>query len=916
MRLVRKIVVLFLFVPVLVHISSIKSHGISKAELPAYWPEFNAAVKPWTRWWWMGSAVDKQNVTNRLEEFAMAGLGGVEITPIYGVRGYEDQYLPHLSPEWMEMLVYTMDEAARLGLGVDMVPGTGWPFGGPQVEREYAASKIFIRAFPLQTGEELKQLIRIEDTDQEDFASLQYIVAFDQEGRAKDLTSYITGGRLNWIPGKDYMLYAVFLEKTGQMVKRAAPGGEGFTLDHFSGEAFRDYIDPYNRVLGAARNKLRAVFNDSYEIYGADYTPRFFEEFRQRRGYELKEHLPSLVSDAPGDEDIRICGDYRETLSDLILEDFSENWTSWARDMSFKTRYQAHGSPGNLLDIYATADIPECETFYATRFDIPGLRWEESDALEAHPDMIMLKFASSAAHISGKPIISSETFTWLREHFKTALSQCKPEVEQVFLSGVNHVFLHGSTYYPDEAEWPGWKFYASVNFVPNNTIWKDAPYLFEYITRCQSMLQSGKSDNEILVYWPFHDVIGADSVGRLLLQLGIDNKDDWLVPSSFYRLVSRLMEHGYSVDFISDRYLLKTVVEEQKIRTAGLEYKALIIPDCLHMPVATLESVIRLNKGGGKVIFEGLPETVPGYYLYRDRTDRLQDRLAEAKEDLIVVPDVPSALAEMGIMGETLKEKGLEFVRRDVGDGKVYYLVNHSREAVEGFISLGCSAKSILIMDPLSGEVGQAMIKPGSSDTDVYLRMKPGQAILLRTFNKRINEPYWPYFEPSGDPVSLTGTWEIDFLDGGPELPENAQMRELKSWTGLGGRAEAFSGTARYTMQFINPDPEISDWLLDLGDVRESARVWINGEYLGCLWSVPFEIKTGKLSEGVNILEVEVTNLPANRLRDLELKGTQWKNFYDINMVNRHYRPFNATGWDPMPSGLLGKVTLAPLHEK
>ena len=71
-----------------------------------------------------------------------------------------------------------------------------------------------------------------------------------------------------------------------------------------------------------------------------------------------------------------------------------------------------------------------------------------SDANIAEPDLIMLKFASSAAHISGKPLTSSETLTWLREHFKTALSQCKPEVEQIFLAGVNHTFFHGSTYSP------------------------------------------------------------------------------------------------------------------------------------------------------------------------------------------------------------------------------------------------------------------------------------------------------------------------------------------------------------------------------------------------------------------------------------------------------------------------------------
>jgi hypothetical protein len=140
--------------------------------------------------------------------------------------------------------------------------------------------------------------------------------------------------------------------------------------------------------------------------------------------------------------------------------------------------------------------------------------------------------------------------------------------------------------------------------------------------------------------------------------------------------------------------------------------------------------------------------------------------------------------------------------------------------------------------------------------------------------------------------------------------------QQLESWTLLGNEEEAFSGTARYKITFENPDPNIKQWKIGLGDVRESARIWINGDYMDCFWSVPFEGVTEMLIDGENILEIEVTNLSANRIRDLERKGIEWKNFYDINMVNRHYRKFDATGWDLMPSGLLGKITLTPLRQK
>ncbi len=873
-------------------------------------------MKPWTRWWWMGNAVDRENITRRMEEFAQAGIGGVEITPIYGVKGFEEQFISHLSPEWMEMLIHTLNEAKRLGMGVDMVLGTGWPFGGPQVEPEFAASKMYIRDYVLKAGAKLEQVITIEEGDNSESARLQYLYAFDADGQKKDLLSLVNNQKLEWTTHNDCVIYAIFLGKTGQQVKRSAPGGEGWVLDHFSAEALNDYLEPYENALVPAQHKLRALFNDSYEVYGADYTPRLFEEFKMRRGYDLSDHIPELVAGVSDGNASRILSDYRETISDLLLEAFSDNWNRWAREQSFKTKYQAHGCPGNLLDIYATADIPECESFYATQFNIPGVRWEASDANLAQPDLIMLKFASSAAHISGKKLTSSETLTWLREHFKVALSQCKPEVEQIFLSGVNHTFFHGSTYFPNESAWPGWKFYASVNFVPTSTIWKDAPHMFEYIARCQSMLQSGKSDNEILVYWPFHDVIEEDYSGELLLQLGINNKDEWLVPTPFYQLVTMLIEQGYSVDFVSDRYLKKTLSEKGKIYLSGNEYQALVVPQCKKMTMESYSILAELAGSGANVVFSGVPESVPGYQSHQKRTVQLQEKIKKTKKDLVISGEVTEMLAEMGIQGEALKETGLDFVRRDLEDGKIYFLVNHTPLVIDGYIPLNYQPKSVMIMDPLTGNSGLGAMKHKGRESEVFLQMKPGTSLILRTFDRVHQAADWEYHEVKGAPVTLGGTWDLQFLSGGPEIPEGVQMDKLLSWTEINPRAEAFSGTARYRIEFDNPDSKVTHWLLDLGDVRESARVWINGQSLGCLWSVPFATVTDLLHEGSNMLEIEVTNLSANRLRDLERKGVEWKIFYEINMVNRHYEKFDATVWDPMPSGLLGSISLTPLGKK
>jgi hypothetical protein len=871
----------------------------------------------------MGSAVDKENLTRRLEEFSKAGMGGVEITPIYGVKGSEDRFLQHLSPQWMEMLIHTLDEAERLGLGVDMVQGTGWPFGGPQVEPDLAAGRIFYRTYALKKGKKMDQQMTIDDPGARVPARLQHLWAFDKNGRKKALDSLVVKGKLEWTPDHDYDLYAIFRGWTGQQVKRAAPGGEGFVMDHFSGDALADYLVPYDSALVPVQERLRALFNDSYEVYRADYTPRFFEEFRERRGYDLSDQLPLLIPEVSGEDALRVLSDYRETVSDLLLEEFALKWSSWSRERSFKTKYQAHGSPGNLLDIYASADIPECESFKGTLFNIPGVRWEASDALVADPDFIMLKFASSAAHISGKQLTSSESLTWLREHFKTALSQCKPEIEQLLLSGVNHLFFHGSTYFPDDADWPGWKFYASVNFTPNTTIWNDAPSMFDYITRCQSMLQSGRSDNEILVYWPFHDVIGDKHDGDLLLQLSIHSKDEWLVPTSFYQLVSSLIEQGYSVDFISDRYLEEAEADDGKITLSGQEYDALVIPSSERMSVGSFRTMANLSRAGGRVIFEGIPVTVPGFFRYREREKQLKELTAETKKDLVVTRNIPEVLSEAGIHGEALKRFGLDFLRRDLDDGKIYYLVNHTPHTVDGYIPLNCRAGSVWIMDPETGKTGLGKLRSGKeksrsgkSASEIYLQMKPGETLFLHTSDQAGAGPEWPYYEEAGDPLEIAGSWELDFVSGGPSIPERAAISELGSWTDLGPKAEAFSGTARYTITFDHPDPETTHWQLDLGDVRESARVRINGEDIGCLWSVPFATVISLPGNGPVTLEIEVTNLSANRLRDLERSGMEWKIFHEINMVNRHYERFDATAWEPMPSGLLGSVTLTPLRKK
>ena len=164
-------------------------------------------------------------------------------------------------------------------------------------------------------------------------------------------------------------------------------------------------------------------------------------------------------------------------------------------------------------------------------------------------------FASSAAHVAGKPLVSSETATWLDEHFNETLGEVKEMVDRLFLAGVNHVIYHGTAYSPADAAWPGWLFYASTQLNPQNPIWRDFPALNEYVTRCQSVLQSTRPDNDILLYWPIHDFWHDPQ--RPAQGHPRPQQPRMAGRHDFGRTAKWLDEHGYTFDYISDRQLAK-----------------------------------------------------------------------------------------------------------------------------------------------------------------------------------------------------------------------------------------------------------------------------------------------------------------------------------------------------------------------
>ena len=899
----------------------------------AVWPEVKKEMHPWARWWWMGSAVDKENLDALLTDYADKGIGGVEITPIYGAKGYEEKYIDYLSPEWIEMLNNVVVKAGELGIGVDMNNGTGWPFGGPQITTDHSARKLIIQRYTITAGKKFSHKIKPNDARQVKVgATLQALRAVSKGGEMVDIFDQIAeDGTLSWSPEKGkWTIYAAFDGRTRQKVKRAAPGGVGYTFDHFSPEALQTYLKRFDEAFGDNAPGVRCFFNDSYEVFGASWSGKFFDEFKTRRGYDLKDYIPLLDGDGEKELMARVKCDYRETMSDMLLEHFTHGWTEWAHGKGAKTRNQSHGSPANLLDIYAAVDIPEIETFGSSKFDIPGIRRDDMADHYTEPDPLFQKFSSSAANLTGKSLVSSETFTWLGEHFRVSLAQCKPQMEQLFISGVNHIFFHGTTYSPKEAGWPGWLFYASSNFAPSNSFWNHSKAFNAYITRCQSVLQTGEATNDMLVYWPVFD-IWQDAEG-LQKQLTVHNSHEWL----FMEQIRDVFSKGYSFDFVSDRLLNTLSVEgsEMFISADKHHYKALIVPECEYMPLETFKRIIELAQSGVPVVMQNWPKGVPGLTNLNTRQAEFERLVGgftaisggegydvyEGNEcEIYVASHIDKALEELKMPYETINKSGLQYNRRDTEKGRYYYIVNHTDKAIDKQVIFNSSAVRTVMMDPMTGQYGQVPFSVVDGKIKVRIQLLPGETcFLLAQSSQSGSMDSWTYLDNEERAQIIDGTASVKFVSGGPVIPAVMKLDQIKPWTGNGDSdADRFSGSATYTINFNLSKVDATEYILDLGEVYETAYIKLNGKEVGYLWGIPFRIRVGEfLKKGENVLEVEVANLMANRIKDMDMRSIQWRNYHEINFVNLAYKPFDASDWDVMTSGLKGPVKLIPYGTK
>ena len=586
---------------------------------------------------------------------------------------------------------------------------------------------------------------------------------------------------------------------SGMKVKRAGPGGKGYMVDPFSASSMSNFVARFEPLFGRNAKGVerpRAFYHDSYEYYGA---------------------MPKKAGDP--------CS--------MQLEAFRV-WSDWCRSNGYMTRNEAHGAPGNWLDLYALADMPETEMF-------------------AHEcrDILVSKFASSAAHVTGRRLVTSESCTWLKEHFTETLADFKMFIDRLFLSGVNHMFYHGLCYSPAGATWPGWCFYASSQMNPRNPVWRDADILNAYVTRCQSMFQACTPDEDTLLYWPHADCRAASGTedGRLT----VHNATNWFNALPVGVAANNLASEGVQFDYVSDLQL----------RTLDLtRYARVVVPEGANVP----------------------KETAAAIAAFRGRREARSEPFAKA---------------------------GLSAMRFRRDGETVYFIVNTNAAKVAGRFMPSANGRTAALMDPMTGSVRFADWRDDegfrialAAGESVFLAVKNGSPARKSVFGER---------KISAAKVEVSGPWTLAPVAGGPTLPSVREMERLSSWSlNEDGSESPFCGTMRYSCSFDYRGAGGASVEFDLGDVRQSARVKINGKDAGFAIMPPYRVTVPAsllLAKG-NILEVEVTSTGANRIRHNDRTGVKWKYFHDANVVAYGYKgQLNATNWPLAACGLLGPVT-------
>lgn len=859
-------------------------------------------ARPMMRWWWFGPAVESGELARELRTMKAGGIGGVEIQPVYPLelddpqRGFRN--MKFLSPDFLKMVGFAADTAHELGMRVSITLGSGWPYGGAWVPVTESAGRLRVVVAPVPSDQHSVAVPSLENGEK---LLASFVARGTPEHYDADHTRQaedIRDGRLQIPVGPGDSQVALFFisSRTGQQVKRPAYGAEGFVIDHLSAAAVQDHLknvaDPLVRAFGD--HPPYSVFSDSLEVYESDWTPDFLTEFRNRRGYDLTPHLPELVA-GTGPEAVDLRYDWGRTLAELIDRNYLGAINTWARAHHTEFRSQSYGIPAVTLSSNSQVDLPEGE----------GSQW--------HGPFSFTRWATSASHVYGRPVTSSETWTWLHSPaFRATPLDMKAEADTFFLQGSNQLIGHGWPYSPPSAGDPGYSFYAAAVFNDHNPWWIVMPDVTSYLARMSWLLRQGKPANDVAVLLPEEDAQGQFHPGEASVS---DQMAKLLGPD----LVPAILDAGYNFDFI----------DSEAINRVGIHYPVLVIPNVDRLPLTTYRKIEAFARGGGIVIAtQKPPSRAPGFLEgARDtaavRQISQQLFTPEAKNAKVVdkTSELSSAIAALLQPDVALDPLTPEvgFIHRQLADADVYFLANTGNRPHAFTATFRTQRKEASLFDPFTGK-----ISPASDGATLSMTLAPYESRVVVFTDHSIAQKA---IETATNfaPIDLDHDWKVT-LD---RIGFSETMRTLHSWSD-DQEGKYYSGTASYTRPLDLPVdfPQGGAAMLDFGigtpvartklnlagmrawfdaPLRDVAVVYVNGKRAGSVWHPPFALNIGPfLHAGSNELKIVVTNTAIN-----ELAGRAPTDYRLLWMrYGKRFAPQDMDHLESLPSGILGPLRL------
>jgi hypothetical protein len=872
-----------------------------------------ASARPMMRWWWFGPAVTKPELEKELKTMSGAGIGGVEIQPVYPLllddesKGIKN--LQYMSPEFLDDVSFANKTAQALGLRVDITLGSGWPYGGPHTTLALAAGRLKVASAPITST-----TVSSPKLDEGD----SLIAAFAITGTAKSFDP-ATAKRIDLstgsVPAAEGNQTALFFisSHTLQTVKRPSAGAEGYVLDHFSrasiDEHLADIATPLLKSFGS--QPPYSVFSDSLEVYGADWTINLPAEFQKRRGYDLIPHLPELLAGGtPDAESIR--HDWGVTLSDLIRDNYLSPVTRFAEAHHTLFRSQTYGEPAVTLADEAVPNLPEGE----------GPQWRAFS---------FTRWASSASHLYNRNVTSAETWTWLHSPaFRATPLDMKVEADRMFLLGINQFIGHGYPYSPAGAGEPGWSLYAAAVFNSHNPWFPVMPDVTKYLQRVSWLLRQGKPANDIAILLPEDDAQAAYTPGHVSVT---DEMRKRITPA----LTAAILDAGYNIDYIDAATI-------DKLGT--IPYPVLILPPTERIPLVTYKKIESYAATTGKVIaLDKLPSRAPGL-MEQSSSAEIAALSAKLFKDsghkgvqIASISELADALhhALSPDLDATGQVSGLGFIHRKLSGSDVYFVVNTSNLPIDGSIQFRSPRPVVQSWSPDSGNVLQTALRKDGERIPLMLapyesrvfvvadkvesgKEKPGQ--LAANSSSHTNELL----------ADLSTEWQIQFADGTPVQ----SLDKLASWTEVLGK-QFYSGEVIY-MQSVSIDrapTQSAQIFLDFGagtpiidkrrpnasgtsalldpPIREAAVLFVNGKRVGSLWHPPYRINISEFVHGgKNQIEVHVYNTAINLLA-----GQPPRDYTALRAkYGRRFDPQDMDNLKPIPSGILGPIHLEEQRSK